>query len=571
MSTFVFRTLVCAALSAFTAGSALAYDELFVAGFDDPAMGPADDVDAGRFLTQSTFGPNATAIGHLRDIGYLAWLDEQFAMPPSLHLPYVLALEANEPIYQNARQEAWWLRAVQAPDQLRQRVAFALSELFVVSDRSGTIEGSPKGMTRYYDLLVAGAFGNYRDLLENVTLSPVMGHYLSMFGNRKPDVVLNIRPDENYAREVMQLFSVGLVRLNPDGTPVLVGGQPVPTYSQQTIRGFAHVFTGWKWKNCSSGGGGWEWCPSGPVDWPEPGHDAYWLEPMEPWDAYHASAETKQLLEYPGVALPGGVLAAGGTARTDIDAALDNIFHHPNVGPFVARHLIRRLVGSNPGPAYVRRVAQAFADNGHGVRGDLGATVRAVLLDPEARQRPGSDARRGKLREPLVRLTHLWRALDGRADNGRYFMWNPEFDYGQAALRSPSVFNFFLPDYRPPGELTQLGLDAPEFQITTDTTIASTTSEIGAQIYWRWRGIPYQEPATVVVDLEPELAFANDVPGLVARYDRLLMNGLMSPGMADVLREHVQAMPAATAEQRRERVQDALWLILSSPEYVIER
>lgn len=571
MPASVYR-LLCAAAVAVAAAPAVAYDELFVAGFDDPATMAPGDVDSGRFLTQATFGANAGAITHLRDIGYLAWLDEQFALPPTLHLPYVQTLEAaGEPIYQNARQEAWWDRAVRAPDQLRQRVAFALSELFVVSDRNGTIEGTPRGMTRYYDQLVTGAFGNYRDLLEDVTLSPVMGHYLSMFRNRRPDAALNIRPDENYAREVMQLFSIGLVQLAPDGTPILVDNRPVPTYSQETIRGFAHVFTGWNWKGCASSGGGWEWCPSGPVGWPNPGFDAYWLEPMEPWDAYHASAGTKQLLTYPGVALPNGLLAAGGSARSDLDAALDNLFHHPNVGPFIANHLIRRLVSSNPSPAYVRRVARAFADNGHGVRGDLGATVRAVLLDPEARQRPGADTRRGKLREPLLRLTQLWRALDGRADNGRYLMWNAEFDYGQAALRSPSVFNFFQPDYRPPGELTALGLDAPEFQITTDTTIASTAAAIGAQIYWRWRGAPYQDPQSILVDLEPELAFATDAAALVARYDRLLMNGLMSPPMAVVLREHLQALPAGSADERRTRVQDALWLILSSPEHAIER
>lgn len=571
MPAFPFRPLLCAAVL-LCSSPAVAYDELFVAGFDDPAAGPLDDLDAARFLTQATFGTDGAGISRVRALGYRAWLDEQVALPPSLHLPYVDALAAaGEPIYQNARQEAWWLRAVQAPDQLRQRVAFALSELFVVSDRNGAIENEARAMTRYYDLLVAGALGNYRDLLEDVTLSPVMGHYLSMFRNRKPDAVLNIRPDENYAREIMQLFSVGLVQLDPGGTPLLSAGQPVPTYSQETIRGFAHAFTGWNWKNCSSSGGGWEWCPSGPVDWPDEGFDAYWTEPMEPWDDYHASTGSKQLLVYPGVALPGGVLAGGGTARGDLAAALDNLFRHPNVGPFVAKHLIRRLVGSNPSPAYVRRVAQAFADDGHGVRGNLAATVRAVLLDPEARQRPGADPRRGKLREPLLRLTHLWRAFDGRADNQRYFMWNPEFDYAQAALRSPSVFNFFLPDYRPPGELTQLGLDAPEFQITTDTTVAGTATDVGWHVYDRWRGVPWQQPETVVVDLEPELVFAGDPAALVARYDRLLMNGLMSPAMAALLRAHLQAMPAQTTDERRRRVQDAVWLILSSPEYAIER
>src|SRR5690606_5866312 len=247
----------------------------------------------------------------------------QYGFPASHHRPYLEAQAlAGLDVYQNSRQEAWWLHSIRADDQLRQRVAFALSELLVVSDQGGAIEGYPIAMAHYYDLLVDGAFGNYRNLLENVTLSPVMGHYLSMFKNRKPDAEENIRPYENYAREIMQLFSVGLVQLAANGTILLSGGQPIPTYNQDTIRGFAHVFTGWNWANCPMTGGGqwweWEWCPSGPVDWPDPGWDAWWMVPMEPWESYHASAEAKQLLVYTGSALPGGLLPGGGTAASDL-------------------------------------------------------------------------------------------------------------------------------------------------------------------------------------------------------------------------------------------------------------
>lgn len=556
-------------------GAATAGERLFDSGFDHRAEGPYSTADAARFLTQSTFGPTLAEITRVNSIGYNAWFAEQLVAAPSLHRPYLQAqATAGIDVYQNSRQEAWWQHALRGNDQLRQRVAFALSELLVVSDQSGAIEGQPIAMANYYDLLVTGAFGNYRSLLEQVTLSPVMGHYLSMFKNRKPDALTGVRPDENYAREIMQLFSVGLVRLNMDGSVVLSGGQPVPTYTQDTIRGFAHVFTGWNWANCPGTDGGedwrWEWCPSGPVDWPNPGWDAYWLVPMQPWQTYHASAGAKQLLDYANASPPGGVLAGGGTAQSDLGAALDNVFNHPNVPPFVARHFIKRLVSSNPSPAYIGRVAAVFANNGNGVRGDLGATVRAVLMDAEARTLQPLASNRGKLREPLLRLSQLWRALDARADDGRYREWNAEYYLGQAALRSPTVFNFFLPDYRPPGELSTLGLDAPEFQITTDTTIASVATGLGAKVFWAWRGNGNSSPEDILVDLAPEVAQASNATRLVDRYDLLLMGRTMSPFMFNTLVDYIATLPN-TNDGRRERVQNAIWLIMSSPEYAIER
>ena len=550
-------------------------DHVFDAGFDHRAEGPYSDAQAARFLTQATFGPSLAEISRLRQIGYNTWLAEQAAAPASHHRPYLEAQEAaGIEVYQNSRQEAWWKYAITAPDQLRQRVAFALSELLVVSDESGAIDGYPIAMANYYDILVDGAFGNYRNLLEKVTLNPVMGHYLSMFKNRKPDAAENIRPDENYAREIMQLFSVGLVQLNANGTPLLSGGQPIPTYDQETIRGFAHVFTGWNWANCprTNGGQWWEWeyCPSGPVDWPDPGWDAWWLVPMQPWESYHASEESKQLLAYSGSALPGGILPAGGTADSDMQAALNNIFNHPNVGPFVARHLIKRLVTSNPTPAYVGRVAAVFANNGIGVRGDLSATVRAVLMDTEARTLPSLASNGGKMREPLLKLSQLWRALDGRADDGRYREWYADYYLEQAPLRSPTVFNFFLPDYRPPGELSALGLDAPEFQITTDTSIASVSNGLGYKVFYDWRGNSGQSPEDIVVDLGPETSIAANPVALVDRYDLLFMNRTMSDFMSDTLVAYLQTLPGTT-QGRRQRVQNAVWLIQTSPEYAIER
>ncbi|HET9033126.1 MAG TPA: DUF1800 family protein [Dokdonella sp.] len=558
------------------AAHALAADHVFDSSFDDHSEGPHSDADAARFLTQATFGPTLAEIARLRAIGYNAWLADQAALPASHERQYMEDQEAaGLNVYQNSRQEVWWLNAISGPDQLRQRVAFALSEILVVSDQSGAIEGQPIAMANYYDLLIDNAFGNYRNLLEQVTLNPVMGRYLSMFKNRKPDLAENIRPDENYAREIMQLFSVGLVQLNANGQTVLVGGQPVPTYNQDTIRGFAHVFTGWNWANCPRTNGGqwweWEWCPPGAVDWPNPGWNASWFLPMQAWEDYHASAEDKQLLIYPGVSLPSGLLLGGGTAAGDLQAALDNIFNHPNVAPFIARHLIKRLVTSNPSPAYIGRVAAVFANNGLGVRGDIGATVRAVLMDTEARHLPSLSSHGGKLREPLLRQTHLWRAMHARADDGRYREWYPEYSLGQAALRSPSVFNFFLPDYSPPGELYNLGLTAPEFQITTDTSIASVANTLEAKTFWYWRGNSWNDPEDVVIDLDDELPFANDPVRLIDRYDLLFMNRTMSDFMFNTLVTYVQNMDNNDIEDRRQRVQDAIWLIQTSPEYVIER
>ncbi len=575
MKILICRLALAATILVFS-GLAWAGDHVFDAGFDDHTEGPHSDAEAARFLTQSTFGPTLGEISRLRAIGYNAWLADQVSQPASHEREYMENQEAaGLEVYQSARQEAWWQAAIAGPDQLRQRVAFALSELFVVSDQSGDGSGQPIAMGNYYDLLTDNAFGNYRSLLEQVTLNPIMGNYLSMFKNQKPDPDTNIRPDENYAREVMQLFSVGLVQLDANGTAVLAGGQPVPTYNQETIRGFAHVFTGWNWANCPRDNGGlwweWEYCPSGPVEWPNPGWNASWFLPMEPWESYHASAEDKQLLNYPAASLPGGMLLGGGTAASDLGAALDNIFNHPNVGPFIARHLIKRLVSSNPSPAYIGRVAAVFANNGIGVRGDLGATIRAVLMDSEARQLPSLASNRGKLREPLLRQTHLWRAMDASANDGRFREWNADYYLGQAALRSPTVFNFFLPDYSPPGELYSLGLSAPEFQITTDTSVAGISNALDSKTFWYWRGNPWMDPEDVVIELDSELPFATDPVRLIDRYDLLFMSRTMSAAMFNTLVNYVQGMPNVDTEDRRERVQDAIWLIQTSSEYVIER
>lgn len=589
------------ALACCWCGGLAAQNQIFTSGMDEPAEGPYSKAQAARFLTQATFGPTLPEIDRLARMGYQAWLTEQAGATTSLQLPFLDALiqqavNAGQPIdvWQDKRQEIWFKNVLQNPDQLRQRMAFALSEILVISDQNGALEGNPTTIAHFYDLLATNALGNYRTLLEQVTLHPAMGHYLSMHKNRKPDPAQNIRPDENYAREIMQLFSVGLVQLNLDGTPKdgdpgTPGVQTIASYDQTTISGFAQVFTGWNYTGCvppSAPEGGslnwwdWEYCPSGPdtQDWRS---HAGWRTAMKPWgegsafgDIYHGASGSKQLLNYSGVALANGVLPAGGSARSNMTAALNNVFNHPNVGPFLARLLIQRLTTSNPSPGYVSRVASVFNNNGSGVRGDLGAVARAILLDVEARNPAQAPAHFGKLREPLLRITQLWRGLNAHSIDGRIREGWAEYYSAQAVQRSPTVFNFFLPDYKLPGEIASLGLNSPEFQITTDTYITRLTNELGGKIYWSWLGNPdlgTWDP--VQVDLDRDLPLATNAPELIERYNLLFMSGRMSDFMRTTLVNHVNAITNNNSGSgwQRYRLQDALWLILTSPEYVVEK
>ncbi|HEY6546180.1 MAG TPA: DUF1800 family protein [Dokdonella sp.] len=580
-------------------------DAAFHDGFEGLAAGPATDAEAARFLAQATFGPTAADIVHLRIVGYEGWLATHFERPVSLQVPYMDWVRAASPdsVTDGVRFEAWSVHAAGTADpsrpgypinayddQLRQRVAFALSEIFVVSNKNGTLAYQPWALASYYDMLARNAFANYRTLLEDVTLHPAMGVYLSMIGNQKTDPLRNIRPDENYAREAMQLFSVGLVQLDPDGTPTLVGGQPVPTYDQATVRGFAAVYTGWIWNNTGCGPSTYTCCTAQTYEscgpWANADDRPIWQLPMQPVEAFHDATSDKQLLVYPGVALPGGVLVHGGDAQAEMAAALDNLFHHPNVGPFIATRLIQRLVTSNPSPAYVQRVAQAFADDGSAahVRGNLRAVVRAILLDPEARYGHWQHADRfGKLREPLLKATHLWRALESRSQSGR--IWNlsdryPGIEdwYGQAPLRAPSVFNFFQPAYRPPGEVAGAGLVAPEFQILTDDAIVATPNDLFHQIFCYnpmnlqcWMRDPDH---ALLLQIEADAALAAiDPAALVDEYDLLFLSGQMSPFMRQVLLQRLEQMTQGDygPDLGRERVQHLLYLIISSPEYSIQK
>ena len=576
-------------------------------GFDGLANGPATDTDASRFLAQATFGPTSADITHLLAVGYDGWLNEQFGTGASTETQYLDWFATTFPddyLSDDQRLAIWTINSVGTPDpsrggypnnaptdQLRQRVALALSEIFVVSNSNGTLAYEPWALASFYDMLAADAFGNYRTMLEDVTKHPAMGIFLSMIQNQKEDPEQNIHPDENYAREVMQLFSVGLKQLNIDGTPVLVGGQPVATYDQGTVRGFAAVFTGWDWNNTGCGDstytccmydeeGGWGtyfWC--GPSNY----NDPPWQLPMQPIEHYHDNTSDKQLLNYAGVSLPGGVLTHGGDAQAELTEALDNIFSHPNVGPFIATRLIERLVTSNPSPAYVRRVAQAFNNNGQGVRGDMRGVIRQILLDPEARYGPWQMPDTfGKLREPLLKITQMWRAMAARSTSGQIGSLNPwppiEEQIGQAPLRSPTVFNFFKPDYTQPGEVESRGLVSPEFQILTDTMIVATPNYFFHEVFCDYTGSTdcwaSDDPTTMQMNEDRDAALAaTDPAGLVDEYSKLFMGGQMSPFMKTVLVTRLNQMSVDDygSELGRKRVQHALYLILNSPEYSIQK
>ena len=504
--------------------------------------------DAARLLSQATFGATPSLLTHIQLIGLQAFLNEQFGTPATPTLARVdqaiAALPDDEDPTNPLFQEAWWHTVVVAPDQLRQRVAFALSEIFVTSAVGNDTYFYPDGTATYWDLLARDAFGNFRQLLEDVTLNPVMGDYLDMVHNDKPNPERNTEPNENYAREVMQLFTIGLYKLNPDGTRQLDSqNQPIPTYDQDVVEGFAHVFTGWYW--AQTGTPNWGYAP------------ANYRTPMLAFPEHHDTG-AKLLLD-------NVTLSAGQTQAKDLHDALDVLFNHPNTGPFVSRQLIQRLITSNPSPAYIGRVAQVFANNGQGVRGDLRAVIQAILLDPDARSTAGPlSPTYGHEREPIARLANLYRAFNAHSASGNFVIYDPSFYFGQQALFAPSVFNFFSPNYAQPGAIAQAGIVSPEFQITTDTTVITSAN------YMRWSVYRASDSNadTIALDLSSLVPLASNPGGLVDSLNNLLMGGEMSSAMRDIVVSAVTQLPASNP---LERAQTAVHLLVTSPEFVIEK
>jgi uncharacterized protein (DUF1800 family) len=518
---------------------------------ESPAPPPEPVVsqsEAFLLLGQATFGPTEDEVARVRQIGIEPWIDEQLAMPASLQLPHMQSLPQPQFQFelQADRVDIWFRNVLNGDDQLRQRVAFALSEIMVVS-QLGALVDLPYSLADYYDMLAENAFGNYRDLIEDVTLHPAMGVYLSMLGNEKPDPVRNIRPDENYARELMQLFSIGLVELNIDGSEKRDAmGQPIPTYDQSVIEGFAHVYTGWNW--------------DGPLGFERayPSLRAQVI-PMMLYPDFHDTG-SKKLLN--GVVLP-----AGQTGEQDLAAALDNVFNHPNVGPFMAIRLIQRLVTSNPSPGYVERIARVFNDDGTGERGDLGAVVKAILLDPEARpETPATTS--GKLKEPLLRITQLWRAYNARSESGRYPFGEAYVVLGQGPLQSPSVFNFFSPFFAPPGEIRDAGLVAPELQIATEYLNTLITNFTLLQTFGLNQENAELGPDDVYIDISEEMGLAADADALIDRVAEKLLGGSISPALRAEIAGMLALIPPGETTLR---AAETVYLVASSPEYAYQR
>lgn len=555
--------------------------------------GGISQADAARFLNQTTFGARLADINALSASGsYENWLNQQFNLPAPAFFVDELADKwlntcrrdgdnGTGDLYTSIDQfvdtwapedlstASWWNAVLNKDDQLRQRVAFALSEILVVSGR-GPLSDNDFGLADYYDLLYTNAFGNYRDLLEKVTLHPMMGRYLSMIKNEKANPAENIRPDENYAREILQLFSIGVHELNLDGTLKMQNGQPIPTYDQDVIEGFAQVFTGWNFANTD---------PSVPWTWDLWIGDGLTRMPMIPWEDYHDTTE-KQLLNT--------TLPANQTAQVDLTAALDNIFAHPNIAPFISKQLIQRLVTSNPTPAYVARVAQKFNNNGVGVKGDLQAVVKAILLDDEARNGHATVPNFGKLREPLLRLSHLRRVFGTEpitqtgtfwqreeCGQGSYSFYPMPIDstlsaFGQELLEAPSVFNFFLPTYSPAGPVGNAGLVAPEFQIVTENTMTQLSNEIVNEVLSQdWDNYDY-----ISVDTSHEETLVANVGPFLDHLNLLLLNGDMSPDLRTLLRDYLNNTPFYdndVDEKQAYQARDAILLILHSPDYLIQK
>jgi uncharacterized protein (DUF1800 family) len=503
--------------------------------------------DAFRFLNQATMGATEAEAARVVALGYEGWIDEQLARPVSLELPHLQSLPVPQIIQdlQRDRLDVWFRNAVVGPDQLRQRVAFAWSEIMVVS-QVGALSPLPYSLASYYDLLATQGLGNFRDLVEAVTLHPAMGVYLSMLGNQRPNAAANIRPDENYARELMQLFTIGLVELDIDGAPRLDGsGQPIPTYTQPIIEGFAHAYTGWTYAGAAN------FLQARATRQNQ-------VVPMQLYPSYH---DTGPKLVLGGVTIPGGQ-----SGTQDLDAALDSIFAHANVASFIAQRLIERLVTSNPSRAYVRRVAERFNDNGRGVRGDLTAVVKAILLDAEARAAPTATS--GKLKEPLLRLTQLWRAYGGRAANGSFRVFgNPSGTLGQGPLQSPSVFNFFSPFYAPPGEIRAAGLVAPELEIATEYQNTVLTNTLRTYTFNRNSRSAGRGDGDVLIDIEAEVAVAADANALVTLVAEKLLAGQVSPTLRAEMLNLVNRYGAADGPNRAAQ---AIYSVVTSPEFALQ-
>ncbi|HEU4662428.1 MAG TPA: DUF1800 family protein [Dokdonella sp.] len=572
---FAVSTLVaCAGAHAAT------HDRLFAYGFDPAPDAPADANEAARFLTQATFGPTTTDVARLTALGYDAWLEEQLGKAPTLGAPVVeqvvnARIAASQSVSQSQRIQRWYWQAAYAPDQLRQRMAWALSQIFVISDQGSSINNYIVPMAGYYDMLAKDAFVPYRTLLGDVTWHPMMGRYLSSFRNQKPGATTS--PDENYAREVMQLFSIGLILRDMDFTPILSNGVEIPTYDQTTITHTAKVFTGFTWSDA----------PLDPPNFFGGGLTfAAQYAPMRCFgtEYFPASGSGSNNMRHditgddgttatPKTVVGGMTIPPNQTCAQDVGDELDILAAHPNVPPFVSRQLIQRFVTSNPSPQYIERVAQAFDAPG----ANLGDVVKAILMDDEARHPPalaGGDGY-GKLREPILRLTAVWRAFNAQAQPADAYgevkmsAGNSQTSaFGQGPLESPTVFNFYEPDYQQPGPFADNDRYSPELQILSEASAYSTANayyNFSAKAYQGMTNPPTDRP---LLDLSTLTANATNPAAMVATIDHSLLYGTMSSNMRATLTGMLTNLNGASAA---EKAWSAIYVTMLSPEFATQR
>jgi uncharacterized protein (DUF1800 family) len=604
---------------------------------------PADDREAARFLTQATFGPTVADMGELKSIGYTAWIDRQIALAPTLQRPtlesdLISQLGSNSVsivITRAMRMERWFATAALASDQLRQRMGFAMSQIMVISDNDG-LQNQPLSVAEYNDILIRNSLGSYQAMLKDVTYSPMMGQFLTTLRNQKTDWTLVsgtltpglITPDENYAREIMQLFSVGLIMRNRDFSPVQVGGQPVPTYTQDIITQTAKAFTGLTYScsaavnygfttlnhNCGCTGLACNFSTSAFFSNPQryiinPGVSQVQTALYHP-DLYRpmmcnpryadtgrsqTAANNYAVLPAPnntkliigGVSLPASTVACYSTTPAadqqtcvnyctgQVDTVVNTLFAHQNVAPFIARQLIQRMVTSNPSAPYIDRVAAVFENDGTGARGNLGAVAKAILLDTEARSNtPATNF--GKLREPLLRLTAIWRAFGVRiGSNGFYGLNFPERAYAQRPLGAPSVFNFYEPDFQQAGEIADANLFSPEFQIVDESTAISAADDLYARVFAGYATNVAASTAFAVpagnAYLPPEEIdqLPNDNAQLIDTLNvRMLSGGMRAATRTKIL--NLLNTGLASTDKRR-RALSAIHLIAMSPEFAVQR
>jgi uncharacterized protein (DUF1800 family) len=622
---------------------------------------PVTDSVAHRLLLQTTFGPTLEEIERVKRLGVVRWINKQLSMKSAYtdteddwlsHLQRTrrIAIKAepssewsNAGIFNQStanrssldyQMAAWWENALGSPqnetgsDQLRQRVAYALSQLLVTSDSVPVLQARGESLATYYDLLAKHAFGNYRSLLGEIARSPAMGVYLSHQGNSKTDVSSGARPDENFAREVIQLFTIGLYELNLDGSPNRDGNSKsypdsgdnlAPTYTQTDIEELAKVMTGWDL--------------AGNTEFGKLGHkNGDYTRPMVFHPEHH---EDESAINGDGnVTVLGRTFALdSGSDRSGLDTALDLLFDHPNVAPYVSRHLIQRLVTSNPSSAYLARIARVFNNNGNGVKGDLKAVVRAILLDPEARNdRYLVDPSFGKAKEPLLAITQLlraihvlplngWNSIENVTMSGIYWFRAPQRRLGQGALRSPSVFNFYRPNHIPRNNhFVSNDLVAPEFQILTDQMLINYNKLVYNLLSrFEKNRIRHLEEKTLaefsatfnhysekmlLTNLDEELALfeqalegdsnrnfmnindtsldsegdtpkANAVDALLDHLDLLLLGGNMSPEFRSAMKHYLVSSAATNSQdpftEAINLIRDAITMIVTSSSYMIQK